>query len=216
MTLPVTRAELRRFLEARSALLGDLGHLVVELETRVPLPRGGDATGYAYAERSDQQALLLLLVRLLSGVEAHGALLERGLVADVLRNARFLDALLRTIDAWSARLADGDSVPSEDAAAFWEGRPALAEAAPHGDLSPETLMELYGPPGSRFHVVAVGFPAWADALRDEQSRLHRVAATFGAVAVAFGHPGMHAFAIASGDAFLRALRVDADAPPPRS
>ena len=211
MDEPVTRQDYERFRAARAGLARDLGYLLGELETRVPLPhRSNDAGGFEYVERSHQQALLLLLVDLLSGIEAEWVLLEAGLVLDAQRTGCRTDALIGTLVAWSRTGESMQSGTPSALDAFWRGDLEVDAERSGDDLSPARIMQLYGGAAPRFHIRAAGSPAWLAQFRACKLRMTAAARAFSAAAMAFGHPGMFAFAADSAAAYAKALQ---QAPP---
>lgn len=189
------RAKLLRIHELQGQVLAELADLLQELETRVPLPHRGEGSEeiYEYVERSPQQALVLLLARMLSAIHAERLLVATGMIQDAELSASLVEAASTRISHLVKSLdhLEDPSLTEALRADVWRGNWFVL--APR--LDAKSIMELYGHAGPRFHVGgSVGSALW------ETSHARLEKHVFGAIecvaqcGVAFGHPGMWKFA----------------------
>lgn len=141
MTAALSHREFHRLHDLQGRVLQELGELLQELETRVPLPHaapGGER--FEYQERSVQQLIVVLLARLLAALHAQRLLVGAGLVPDATCAARTVqDVAAKVAFACLPLCRDEPAALHEPFhRAFWGETPA----PPHAGLAREIRAHL--------------------------------------------------------------------------
>jgi hypothetical protein len=207
MQQTTSRKEFIRIHEIQGRVLAELTDLLQEFETRVPLPRqslNGNEPGYAYEERSPQQALVLLLARMMSALYAERLLIATGLTEDAGLSAGIVEGALLCISSLAHATNRGDApvLAEELTAGVWQGN--YVTPPPRADAA--SVMDMYGAPGPRFHITGrVGSRAWTEAHARLQGHIEAAIASVALCGIAFGHPGIKRYADDCRAAYLAEL-----------